>query len=746
MARFSAAGANTRIRADGERGFSSPVITSIEDRLAPYERVLRIAVPVLIAVFVTMLAAAAILQISKSRQDVLKDAQEEIELIAKVLQARLAHPASLTNAMAHDRVQELLIANVPRAARERGRTVTIYDTEERAVASYPRGAAPATDDHVEVSRPLVAPLGRVLVTQVREDTLRGWFREVVLITILLVTTILFMALLALAFHLETSQARRARTTSDRVRATVDVALDSGGAGLWEWQIGSGKIAWSPSMFDLLGLQRTDRPLDLDALSPLLHPADTGVLLLAEKLNADPSAPVDIQFRMRHRDGRWIWLRVRGRRLGMADGDDRVVGIALDVTDQMNATLRTEAADRRVREALETISEAFVVCDEHERIVMSNNKFREMNGLEAAAAQVGRCYKEALASGGGPKVKEGRLLEAAETDGSRTIEVNLDDGRWLQISEKRMACGGFVSVGTDISALKAHEAELVASQDRLRTTVTDLRRSQHALETQTQRLAELADKYGEEKIRAEEANQTKSEFLANMSHELRTPLNAIIGFSEILKDEHFGMMGVRKYVEYAQDIHDSGCFLLQVIDDILDMSKIEAGRFTLDLVPLNLEDTLNEAVRVIDKMARDKTILIEAEIPSDMQVVADRRAIKQIVLNLLSNAVKFTPEGGMISVRARKARGQVMLAIEDTGIGIPREGLRKLGRPFEQVESQLTKSHKGSGLGLAIARSLAEMHQGSLKIRSVVGRGTTVIVRLPATLPAGVEGATAREAA
>ena len=162
-------------------------------------------------------------------------------------------------------------------------------------------------------------------------------------------------------------------------------------------------------------------------------------------------------------------------------------------------------------------------------------------------------------------------------GARTFEAQLDDGRWLQISERRTKDGGFVSVGTDITELKRHEEKLIESEQRLMATVADLRTSQQTLERQTEQLADLAEKYAEEKDRAEEANQAKSKFLANMSHELRTPLNAIIGFSEIMESGMFGPLGADKYHEYCRDIRESGHYLLDVINDILDMSKIEAGR-------------------------------------------------------------------------------------------------------------------------------------------------------------------------
>jgi two-component system cell cycle sensor histidine kinase PleC len=231
-------------------------------------------------------------------------------------------------------------------------------------------------------------------------------------------------------------------------------------------------------------------------------------------------------------------------------------------------------------------------------------------------------------------------------------------------------------------------------------------------------------------RAEAANRAKSEFLANMSHELRTPLNAIIGFSELLEQGLFGPLGSPRYEEYANDINGSGKYLLGVINDILDMSKIEAGQFSLDREEIDLCPLIRETVRVISLQAAEKSITVETRIADSMRLYADRRAIKQIAINLLSNAVKFTGQGGHISVRARNTSGALVLTIEDNGCGIPKEALSKLGRPFEQVQNQFSKNHAGSGLGLAISRSLAELQGGALKIRSTEGVGTIVSVRIP----------------
>jgi two-component system cell cycle sensor histidine kinase PleC len=168
----------------------------------------------------------------------------------------------------------------------------------------------------------------------------------------------------------------------------------------------------------------------------------------------------------------------------------------------------------------------------------------------------------------------------------------------------------------------------------------------------------------------------------------------------------------------------------VINDILDMSKIEAGRIRLDAERIELEPFLNDAMRVVSGRADDKRLRLTARIGRGIRLTADHRLLKQIVLNLLSNAVKFTPEGGRVTIRARATSGWVSVSIADTGIGIPEDALARLGRPFEQVESQLTKSHQGSGLGLAIAKSLTELHHGAMRIRSTPGIGTMVLLRLP----------------
>ena len=262
-------------------------------------------------------------------------------------------------------------------------------------------------------------------------------------------------------------------------------------------------------------------------------------------------------------------------------------------------------------------------------------------------------------------------------------------------------------------------------------LNERRRLEEGLSAATERAQAAREEAIVAKEAAEKANRMKSMFLATMSHELRTPLNAVIGFSQLMEEETFGPLGSPRYREYTGLVQKAGRHLLDLINDILDMSKIEAGKFELHRERIDVRVLVNECSMLMRERAKQAGIALQEEVPSEpLQVDADRRAVKQILLNLLSNAVKFTPEGGRVVTRAIQAGHTVSISVEDTGVGIPADQLYRLGNPFVQLRNNAGSTHEGTGLGLALVRSLAEMHGGQLRIESVEGRGTTVTVEIP----------------
>jgi signal transduction histidine kinase len=233
--------------------------------------------------------------------------------------------------------------------------------------------------------------------------------------------------------------------------------------------------------------------------------------------------------------------------------------------------------------------------------------------------------------------------------------------------------------------------------------------------------------------AELANRAKSEFLANMSHELRTPLNAILGFSEIIGGEMFGPTGHPRYVDYAKDIYTSGRMLLQIIDDLLDLSRVEHGKLELHPERLTAKDVIEGCLRLVDGRARDARLRIATELPElPLRFEADPLRLRQVLLNLLTNAIKFTPAGGNITVGAHRIEGsgEIRFFVADTGIGMTDAEIALALQPFGQAANAMTREHSGAGLGVPLAKGLVELHGGTLVIESKPSQGTRVTVTLP----------------
>ncbi len=414
-----------------------------------------------------------------------------------------------------------------------------------------------------------------------------------------------------------------------------------------------------------------------------------------------------------------WVRVSERRT--ADGG--YLGTWTDIT----ALKRVET---QLRDAIASINEGFALFDADLRCVVANDRLRELYPVSGHLAVPGARLEDMLRHGAengeypgveGPEAVDAfvRLWMSCFASGQAFVgETELAGERWLMVSHHPTGSGGYVSIRADITGQKQRETELQEAKDDL--------------EARSGELMLLAKELEEARKVADMANLSKSQFLANMAHELRTPLNAINGFSEIILGESFGPLQPAKYREYVEFISQGGQHLLSLINDILDLSKIEAGKMELHIEAVSTDQIVYQAAESVRKMATDRMVLLRSEVANDCPILhADSRAVRQILLNLLSNAVKFTPAEGSVTIGiARNGGDGIHISIVDTGIGMTEAEAAKAFELYGQVESDLTKKNKGTGLGLPLVKSLAELHGGSLSLVSQKGKGTTVTVFLP----------------
>jgi len=727
-------------------------------RLLAAEPYLRRSIPTLIVIFLLVVAATRVLSLMALRDNIDRDARSMLALTAATISNTIVAKTTgdpdqltverdaletLTKSAGLGRNQVMLVTD--RNFKVTAASPNEYGWEGRLLENLVDGAQPlflfgdragvldVTIDgqHWMAALSLTPDRTYAGVALAEYDRVTAeWRRLVSLNVMLFVMTSTILIIILYAYFSQASRAQSADRIYSEAHQRIDSALMRGRSGLWDWDMSRGRMFWSRSMYEMLGYEPRDTMLSFGDVNQIIHPEDGDLYEVAKSIAAQEVDHIDQVFRMRSASGQWVWVRARAQIIDPDGPNVHLLGIAIDVTEQYHLAMQSETADLRLRTAIESISESFVLWDAQQRLVMCNTHFIEQSGLGLEDVAPGRTRDE-IEQKTKPYAAERRLANGSGREGSATFERQLCDGRWIQVSELVTRDGGIVSVGADITQLKQHQEKLVDSERRLMATIHDLSIARRAEEERARDMAELNRKYMRETERAEAANRAKSEFLANMSHELRTPLNAIIGFSELMEQKLFGPVGSARYEEYVRDIHGSGTYLLGVINDILDMSKIEAGRFSIDRERIDLAPLMHEAVRVVSLQAEQKSITVETRIAETMAINADRRALKQIAINLLSNAVKFTGNGGKILVRARKTSDAILLTIEDNGCGIAKDALKKLGNPFEQVENQFTKSHAGSGLGLAISRSLAQLHGGALKIRSRPGVGTIVSVRVPA---------------
>jgi signal transduction histidine kinase len=416
---------------------------------------------------------------------------------------------------------------------------------------------------------------------------------------------------------------------------------------------------------------------------------------------------DINFHITLADGRTRKLFLSGLPMFSDTGAFKGFrGTATEISDETAARRNASISRDRLTAAIENISEGFALFDAEDRLVLFNNRFKEYLAGIARFLVPGATFSgivEAAVNSSfvtGPEnaLSEWNVLHTEATEQiAGNIELHLASGRRIRISDRSTEDGGVVTIVSDVTDMKNREEALRSSKEL-----------------------------------AEQGSRSKSEFLANMSHELRTPLNAIIGFTEVMRDQALGPIGNERYQEYIHDILDSGRHLLGVINDILDVSKADAGKLELHEEKVSLKREADATIRLFGDQAKAADVGISANFPNDLPpFFSDQRKIRQIFLNLVSNAVKFTPAGGTVRIDGGlNKEGGVTIQIIDTGIGIKKEDIPAALSAFGQVDSSLARRFDGTGLGLPLTVALIKLHDGDLKLESTPGEGTCISIQFP----------------
>ncbi len=500
---------------------------------------------------------------------------------------------------------------------------------------------------------------------------------------------------------------------------------------FNWSLDNKKIYLSNKIFNIEEIDRMNSMSFEDFLKKVSG-SNTNFYQLANDTIRKKIDQIDTTFKYQTNISN-NWYKLKARVIEDKAGRRHIYGIMIDNTRDKNHELNANRLQATLNEVIESLPISFVLFDNKDKLIMSNKKFRDFYTIPQSVTNTGmnkseikRLLTKSLVEL--PVNKNTDYIDPNNSNSMRVSEIQLKDKRWIMNTEITTSSGYSASMGLDISNQKKNEQTLLKNEHELIYKVEELENLRRKQEIQSQQLIELAKRVNSERDNLRELENDKSKFLLNMSHELRTPLNAIIGFSEMLKNQT--ITNPDKIIEYANDIHNSGNELMQIISSIESMTSLEKENITINKRNQKIDYIIDEVLDDFKNDILQKNISVKNRFDFHSNINCNETAIKQAISNIISNSIKFNKVGGTITIKNEIQNGWLNIIIEDNGHGMQNSKIESIFKPFNKSRKESIINQEGARLGLPIANSLINVHDGNISLKSAVGKGTTVTISIP----------------
>jgi two-component system cell cycle sensor histidine kinase PleC len=500
---------------------------------------------------------------------------------------------------------------------------------------------------------------------------------------------------------------------------------------FNWSLDNKKIYLSNKIFNIEEIDRMNS-MSFENFLKKVSGSNTNFYQLANDTIRKKIDQIDTSFKYQTNISN-NWYKLKARVIEDKAGRRHIYGIMIDNTRDKNHEVNANRLQSTLNEVIESLPISFVLFDNKDKLIMSNKKFRDFYTIPQSVTNTGmnkseikKLLTKSLVEL--PVNKNTDSIDPNNSNPMRVSEIQLKDKRWIMNTEITTSSGYSASMGLDISNQKKNEQTLLKNEHELIYKVEELENLRRKQEIQSQQLIELAKRVNSERDNLRDLENDKSKFLLNMSHELRTPLNAIIGFSEMLKNQT--ITNPDKIIEYAHDIHNSGNELMQIISSIESMTSLEKENITINKRNQKIDYIIDEVLDDFKNDILQKNISIKNRFDFHSNINCNEIAIKQAISNIISNSIKFNKVGGTITIKNEIQNGWLNIIIEDNGHGMQNSKIESIFKPFNKSRKESIINQEGARLGLPIANSLINVHDGNIRLKSAVGKGTTVTISIP----------------